>query len=48
MKEEKRELIEFLIGKLEKSKAIYNDLKEGKNIDYSKFYISEFKEITEE
>ncbi|CAD8065187.1 unnamed protein product [Paramecium primaurelia] len=48
LKEEKRELIEFLIGKLEKSKAIYNDLKEGKNIDYSKFYISEFKEITEE
>ncbi|CAD8164647.1 unnamed protein product [Paramecium pentaurelia] len=48
LKEEKRELIEFLIGKLEKSKAFQNDLKEGKNIDYSKFYISEFKEITEE
>ncbi|CAD8088024.1 unnamed protein product [Paramecium sonneborni] len=48
MKEEKRELIEFLIEKLEKSKAIQNDLKEGKNIDFSKFYISEFKEITEE
>ncbi|CAD8176603.1 unnamed protein product [Paramecium octaurelia] len=48
MKDEKRDLIEFLIGKLEKSKAIQNDLKEGKNVDYSKFFISEFKDITED
>lgn len=48
MKDEKNELIQFLISKLEKSKEIQISLKKGEDVDFAKFFILEFKELTEE